>query len=102
MALLVFGLVTLKVIPLVHTRSSTDPGCDFSTEPVVVTRSYEGSDKEKELKVVPVVINNNNVNIVSASKEDFEDNDVTFLMKILTIHSKAPSKPLSMQKWYGL
>ena len=36
-------------------------------KPVVVTTSYEGSDEEEELETVPVVINSNNVNVVSDS-----------------------------------
>ena len=34
-------------------------------QPVVVTTSYEGLDKEEELKTVTVVINNNSINNVS-------------------------------------
>ena len=44
-------------------------------KPVVVTTSYEGSDEEEELKMVPVVNNNNSVNIVSDSNSDLSDED---------------------------
>ena len=49
-------------------------------KPVVVTTSYEGSTKEEKLKIVPVVINNNNLNVVTdleteSSKNDFENDD---------------------------
>ena len=43
--------------------------------PVVVTMSYEGLDEEKELETVPVVINNNNINIVTDSKTDSSEED---------------------------
>ena len=44
-------------------------------KPVVVTTSYEGSDMEEELKKVPVVNNNNSINIVSDSNSDLSDDD---------------------------
>ena len=52
-------------------------------KPVVVTTSYEGSNKEEEFKMVPVVSNNNSINIVSnsdsdLSEEDFENNEDNF------------------------
>ena len=55
-------------------------------KPVVVTISYEGSDKEKALETVPFVSNNNNVNEVSdfksdSSEEDFKNNDDNFFDK---------------------
>ena len=39
-------------------------------KPVVVTKSYEGSENEEEELKVPLVINNNNVNAVSDSNTD--------------------------------
>ena len=39
-------------------------------KPVVVTKSYEGSENEEEELTVPLVINNNNVNAVSDSNTD--------------------------------
>ena len=68
---------------------------------MVVTLSYEGSDKEDKLKTVPVLINNNNVDKVSdsdtdSSKEDFKNDDENFFNEDI----EAPTKPLSMQKWY--
>ena len=39
-------------------------------KPVVVTTSYCGSDEEEELEMVPVVINNNNVNIFNNLDSD--------------------------------
>ena len=55
-------------------------------KPVVLNRSYEGSDDEKELEIVPVDKKNNNVNIVSDSNsdstnEDFENNQGNFFDK---------------------
>ena len=39
-------------------------------KPVLVTMKYEGLDDEEELKMTPVVNNNNHVNIVSDSESD--------------------------------
>ena len=52
-------------------------------KPAVVTKSYEGSDEEEELKMVPIVINNKSVNIVSdsesdSSKDSIKNNDDNF------------------------
>ena len=53
-------------------------------KPVVVTTSYEGMDNdEQELETVPVVVNNNSVNVVSdsdsnSSKERFKNGDDNF------------------------
>ena len=44
-------------------------------KPEVVKTSYEASNKEEELEMVPVVINNNNVNVVSNSKSDSGEDD---------------------------
>ena len=48
--------------------------------PILVTTSYEGSNDEKELKMVPIIThNNNNSNVVC----DIDDkNQERFLMKI--------------------
>ena len=53
---------------------------------VVVTTSYEGSDKEEEHEMVPVDSNNNSGNIVSdsdsdSSEENFENSKDNFLDK---------------------
>ena len=37
---------------------------------MVVTMSYEGSDKEEELKMVPIINSSNKVNIGSDSDSD--------------------------------
>ena len=64
-------------------------------KPAVVTMSYEESDKKEELETVPVVLNNNNVNVVSDSntnpnKEDFKNDDDNFFeCKSGTSHEKA-------------
>ena len=100
MELPVFWLAMLKTILPVHTGFSTQKLKKNLTrdvtflqksqgeytkvdKPLVVNTSYEGLDKEEELKRVPVVVNNNNVNIVSdsdtnSSEEDFENNDDNF------------------------
>ena len=43
---------------------------------VMVTISYEGSDEEEELKMVPIISINNNINIVSDSNSDDSDNNI--------------------------
>ena len=84
------------VIPPVHTRFSTPRQKrsflarditflqksygDYNKveKPVLVTTSYEESDDEEKLEMVPVVDNNNNnndnYNVVSYSKSKSEDN----------------------------
>ena len=52
-------------------------------KPMVVTMSYEWSDDDEELEAVPVIVNNNNVYLVSdsdtdSSKEDFKNVDDRF------------------------
>ena len=52
-------------------------------KPVVMITSYEGSDEEEELKTVPIIKNNNSINIVSdfdsdSSEEDFENSEDNF------------------------
>ena len=75
-------------------------------KPVDVTTSYEGSDKkEEELETIPVVFNNNNVEIICDSDKDSNKKTLktmatTFFMKTLMTKSKLPPKPLSEQKWY--
>ena len=59
-------------------------------KPAVLNMSYEGSNDEEELEIVPVDNKNNNVNVVSDSNSDssdkgFENNEEIFLMRILTI-----------------
>ena len=39
-------------------------------KPVLVTTSYKGSNDEEDLKTVPVVDNNNKINILTDSKTD--------------------------------
>ena len=61
-------------------------------KPVILNTSYEGSDDEEELKIVPVDNKNNDVKVVShsnsdSSDEDFENNKEFFLMRISTIQS---------------
>ena len=75
-------------------------------KPMVVTTSYEGSDKEEELEMVPIVNHNKNINIIrysdsDSSEEDFK-NSKDILTKVSTTKSKFLSKPLSMQKWFKL
>ena len=60
--------------------------CTQVKKPVVANTSYEGSDKEEELKIVPIVNNSNNINIVSdsnsdLSEEDFKNNEDSFCEK---------------------
>ena len=45
-------------------------------KPVSVTTSYEGSNDEEEFKTIPVINNNNNVNIVSDSNSDDSLDDI--------------------------
>ena len=42
-------------------------------KPVIVTTNYEGSDEEEELEKVPIIDNNNSVNIVSDSESDLSE-----------------------------
>ena len=63
-------------------------------KPVVLTTSYEGSDKEEEHEIIPAVSNDNSVNIVSYfesdlseeefqnSKDNFFDEDIDDQVKI--------------------
>ena len=47
----------------------------------LVTTSYEGSDDEKELKPIPIVNNNKNVNVVTDSESDGNvENDNNFFL----------------------
>ena len=66
--------------------------------------SYEGLDEKEELQTVPVVINNNYMQLVILTmiqaKMTSKTMMTTFLMKTLTNKSKQTPKPLSMQKWY--
>ena len=56
-------------------------------KPVVVTTSYEGSDKEEELEVIPVVDTNNSINYTvsdsdsDSSEEDFKNRKDNFFNK---------------------
>ena len=61
---------------------------------MVVTKHYEGSDKEEELETVLVVINNNNLKVVSESyanlgDDDFENDDKNFFDKDIDYQVKA-------------
>ena len=61
---------------------------------VVITTSNEGSDREEELKTDPLVINNNNVNVVNdsqsdSSKEDFKNNSNNFFDDYINDQVKA-------------
>ena len=44
-------------------------------KPVIMTTSYEGSDKEEEPEMAPVVNNNNSIKIVSDSDYDLSEED---------------------------
>ena len=71
----------------------------------VLTMSYEQSDEEQEPKMVPVIINDNNMNVVSdsnsdSSEEDFENNEDNFFNEDIDDHIKVPPKPLSIEKWF--
>ena len=57
---------------------------------VVVTTSYEGSDKEEELEMVPVANNNHSISDSdsNSSEEDFENIEENFSTKMLTTKSK--------------
>ena len=64
--------------------------------------SYEGLDDMEELQKVLVVINNNNVNVVSdskndSSKDDFENDNDNFFDENIHNQVKATPKPLSTQ-----
>ena len=55
-------------------------------KPAVLNTSYEGSDDEKELEIVPIDNNDNNINVVSdsdndSSDENFEINKKNFFEK---------------------
>ena len=45
-------------------------------KPVNLNTSYEGSDNEEELEIVPVDNNNNDVNVVSDSNSESSDEDL--------------------------
>ena len=52
-------------------------------KPAALTTSYEGLDEEEEPEMVPVLINNSNINVVSdsdrdPSEEDFKNNKDNF------------------------
>ena len=65
--------------------------------------SYDELDDKEKLKMVPVINNYNNVNIVIPTEATVMTTSKmitkTFLMKTLTKKSKQPPKPLSTQKW---
>ena len=76
-------------------------------KPAMLTMSYEGSDEEEEPKMVPVVINNSNVNVVSncnsdSSEEDFKNNEDNLFDEDINNRVKVPPKPLLMQIWFKL
>ena len=120
----VFGLAMQKAIPLVHTESSTPTqkitlAQDVTfiqmsyneytkvKKPVVITTSYEASDKEEEPETVPVVINNSYVNVVSDSetnsiKKDFKNNNDHFFDKDIDDQVKATPQTTVNAKWYEL
>ena len=61
-------------------------------KPVILNKSYEGSNDEEELKKVYIDNKNNNANVVSdsdslSSDKDFESNKEIFLTRILMIKS---------------
>ena len=61
-------------------------------KPVVLNTSYEGSDDEEELEIVPVDNKNNDVNVVSdsdsdSSDEEFKNNKEILLLRISRITS---------------
>ena len=63
-------------------------------KPVEVSLSYEGSDEEEELQMIPVFNNNNNVNVVNDyDSEDSEDdtkiNNDNFFDQDINDHVKA-------------
>ena len=66
-----------------------------------------GFDDKEERQMVPVVINNCNVNVVynsncDSSEEDVKNDQDNFLMKTSTIKFEFLPKPLSTQKWFEL
>ena len=71
-------------------------------KPVVVTKSYERSNNTKEeLKTVPVVVNNNNENVVSvfntdSSKKNLRNDNDNFFDEDINDQVKVTPKPLSM------
>ena len=74
-------------------------------KPALVTSSYEWSDSEEELEMVPVVNqNNNSYNLVSDSNSGSNNKEAkeNLFTIILMRKSKQPQWPLSMLKWYVL
>ena len=76
-------------------------------KPAVLTMSYEGLDEEEEPKMVPVVINNSNVNVVSDSNSDssdkkFENNEDNLFDEDIDDQLKVSPQTLSMQRWFKL
>ena len=74
-------------------------------KPVVVTFSYDESNEEEEHEMVPVVNNNNSLNIVSdfnsdLNEDDFENSKDNFFNE--DVNDKFLPKPLSKQKWFKL
>ena len=70
-------------------------------KPAVLNTSYEGSDDNEELKIVPVDNKNNNVNIVSnsdsnSSNKDFKNIEENLFDKDINKKVKLTPKPLSM------
>ena len=112
MEFLVFGLAMLKTPLPLHTGFLTKKtkeniltwdvtflqksNSEYTQveKPVVVTASYEGSNKEEEFEIVHIVNNINSLNIVSSSnsvsneedfdniKDNFFDEDVNDQLKI--------------------
>ena len=96
MELPAFRSATPKIIPLKHARFQPNNKKNILTQdmtflqksygeytkvekPAIMTTSYEGSDEEEDHEMVPVIINNSNINVVSnldsnSSEEDFENN----------------------------
>ena len=71
-------------------------------KPVLVTMSYDGSDEEEELKMVPIVIqNNNNYNVVSDLDNGSNDeNKETLLDENINEEVKMTPTTLSKLKWF--
>ena len=60
-------------------------------KPALVTMSYEGQDNEEELKMVPVINNNNNLNVVSDPNnyDDIKNDNNNFFDKDIDDEVKA-------------
>ena len=106
-----YQIFNLKTKKIVLTQDVTFLQKSYSEytkveNPAVLIMSYEGLDKEEELKIVSAENNNNNVNVVSVSNsdssgEDFESYKENVFDEDIDNQLKA-SKPLSMQKWFEL